>query len=349
MAKILIVDDRPTNREYLRTLLGYGGHQLFEACDGSVALDLVRAQRPDLVITDILMPTVDGYEFLRRLREDPAIAATPVIFLTAHYQEREARALGEAAGVFRVLTKPVEPETVLETVAAALRADPPATGTIDPSFDPEHLRLITDKLYEKANELRTANGKLQALIDLGLRLGSERDPQFLLQGACHAAREILGARAAAVGVLDGEGTRLRQFAGSGLETETIAGLARLDARAGCFRTVLTECCSVRLNSTAAASRDPGLSAILTTYDGALVTPIISPNRVYGWLCLFDRVDGESFSSEDERIAGILAAQLGRIYENGSLYADLLRHASELEREIGQRRLAETEARRSSAL
>ena len=75
MAIILIVDDRASNREFLTTLLGYGGHRLLEAGNGAEALELVRVERPDLVITDILMPTMDGYEFAQKLRAEPAIAA----------------------------------------------------------------------------------------------------------------------------------------------------------------------------------------------------------------------------------------------------------------------------------
>lgn len=66
MAKILIVDDRPINREFLTTLLGYRGHHLLEATDGAEALDVVRAEHPDLIITDVLMPVMDGYEFVRK-------------------------------------------------------------------------------------------------------------------------------------------------------------------------------------------------------------------------------------------------------------------------------------------
>src|SRR6266446_5589635 len=77
VATILIVDDRPANREYLVTLLGYGGHRLLEAADGAEALALARAERPDLVIADILMPTMDGYELVRQIRADSVIATTP--------------------------------------------------------------------------------------------------------------------------------------------------------------------------------------------------------------------------------------------------------------------------------
>ena len=67
MATILIVDDRALNREYLVTLLGYKGHRLLEAADGVEALEVVRNESPDLVIADIPMPTMDGYEFVRQL------------------------------------------------------------------------------------------------------------------------------------------------------------------------------------------------------------------------------------------------------------------------------------------
>ena len=98
-ATILVVDDRPANRQFLLTLLGYSGHRLLEADDGETALRLVRTERPDLVITDILMPRMDGCQFVLRLREDPALADTKVIFFTATYRATEARALADSCGV----------------------------------------------------------------------------------------------------------------------------------------------------------------------------------------------------------------------------------------------------------
>src|ERR1700682_2357815 len=87
MATILVADDRPTNREFLVTLLGYSGHRLLEAADGAEALAAARAVHVDLVISDILMPTMDGYELVHQLRADSGLAGTPVIFCTAHYHE----------------------------------------------------------------------------------------------------------------------------------------------------------------------------------------------------------------------------------------------------------------------
>lgn len=124
MARILVVDDRPTNRQMLLTLLGYTGHELSEAANGAAALELVRSTHPDLVISDILMPTMDGYEFVRELRADPDIAATPVIFYTASFSKPEAESLAHTCGVDIVLPKPCEPEVIMAAVEQVVGRPP---------------------------------------------------------------------------------------------------------------------------------------------------------------------------------------------------------------------------------
>lgn len=165
MATILILDDRPANREFLVTLLGYAGYSLLEADDAETALASVRAALPDLVIADVLMPGMDGFEFVRELRADPAIASTRVIFYTATYLEAEARALAEACGVMHLLTKPAEPQQILETVQLALgedvRAKPPPPNH---EFERDHQRLLVDKLAQKVDELETLNAELEQRV-----------------------------------------------------------------------------------------------------------------------------------------------------------------------------------------
>lgn len=169
MAKILIVDDRESNRHLLVMLLGYGGHVLMEAADGEQALGIARSERPDLVISDIVMPAMDGYEFVRQLRAIPELADTRVIFYTATFREVEARKLARSCGVQHVMIKPSEPDVILRTVEEALGgtsttapATPAATAE---QFRHEHLALLTNKLAQKVNELESANGQLQQALD----------------------------------------------------------------------------------------------------------------------------------------------------------------------------------------
>src|SRR5437867_1441794 len=163
MAKILIIDDRAVNRQFLTKLLGYQHHDLREAADGAEGLRIAREQRPDLIISDVLMPTMDGYEFVQRLREEPEIGKTPVVFSTAHYLSRESQALADKCGVSSIIFKPCEPQAVLDIVAATLGGQKqaelePATRARTEELDREHLQLLTNKLAEKTDQLREVHG-----------------------------------------------------------------------------------------------------------------------------------------------------------------------------------------------
>ncbi len=144
---ILVVDDHPLNRQLLVGMMTRAGYRALEANDGAQALSIVRKEVPDLVISDILMPTVDGFEFVRQLRIDPAVAHTKVIFCTATYHEHEAGELARIAGVIRVLSKPCKPSVLLQAVEEAIALDAAdAPAGLNTTFDRAHLQLMTDKL-----------------------------------------------------------------------------------------------------------------------------------------------------------------------------------------------------------
>ncbi|HEX8156817.1 MAG TPA: EAL domain-containing protein [Solirubrobacteraceae bacterium] len=154
MSSVLVVDDRATNRDLLRTILGYAGHAVQEASSGPEALTLVRIQPPDLIIADILMPAMDGYELVRALRSRSAGLQIPVIFCTATYALQEVRRLAKACGVSRVLVKPLEPQNVIQVVAEALEAGLDSQLPLPPeAFHQEQLRVLNAKLIEKIEEL----------------------------------------------------------------------------------------------------------------------------------------------------------------------------------------------------
>lgn len=84
MAKILVVDDEPDLRFLLRRLFEGNGHQVAEAGNGHEALEAVRESPPDVVVTDLMMPVMDGTELIRRLRADPATSEIPIAVVTGH-------------------------------------------------------------------------------------------------------------------------------------------------------------------------------------------------------------------------------------------------------------------------
>ena len=234
IATILIVDDHVLNREFLMTLLGYSGYRLMEAASGAEALQLIGQDRPDLIISDILMPRMDGYEFVSRVRANPHTAAVPIIFYTATFREREAQAVAQACGVRWVLPKPSDPDVILATVHEALGttaalpvmaevhdlpAGRPGDGKLGnighqmaeylgevesssqvltqiahhgetPDGEAERLRSMTQRLSNSLSSLQAVSLRLTALIELGIDLGAEREPQALVDIGCRVAQNI---------------------------------------------------------------------------------------------------------------------------------------------------------------
>lgn len=191
MATILIVDTNPVERRSYTTLLGNFGYRLLEADDGVSALEVARSELPDLIITDILMPHMDGFTLVRRLRAEPLLAGVPVIFQTANYLESEVQRLAEASGVKYTLSKPADPQEILRAVnenlkRPAARSRLPKTGQLQR----EHLQLLADKLYEKVSELETANDRLRnlSLTDELTGLNNRRGFMILATGLLKFAR-----------------------------------------------------------------------------------------------------------------------------------------------------------------
>lgn len=348
MAKILVVDDQIENRLLVVTLIDSLGHQALEASDGVEALALVRAEHPDLVISDILMPTMDGYEFVRQLREDTALAATEVIFYSAHYREREARNLAKDCGVSHVLIKPCEPQDILLAINQALAHVAQPTASPDAQiFSSQHLRLMTDTLSEKVLELEAANRRMAALSDLNLQLASEQSSTLLLEKVCRGARDLIGAQYAVVcanGKGKGDGTRF--FATSGIDAERAAHLETPDLDRGPLGQVRADRRACRITNTRGDATAAGLPSGYPAMHSGLIAPVVSLSNAYGWILLANKLGETEFSLEDEQILSILAAQAGRIYENGSLYDEVRQHAELLQLEM-EVRIRATDALRES--
>ncbi|UCU97346.1 EAL domain-containing protein [Acidovorax radicis] len=339
MAKILVVDDLPANRALVVTLIGHSGHQALEAADGAEALALVRAERPDLVISDILMPTMDGYEFVRQLRADHGLAATQVIFYSAHYREQEARNLALACGVTQVLVKPCEPQDILAAIEQALTQVPPlASVALEHGFQTRHLQLMTDKLTGNVAELEAMNRRLAALTDLNLQLASERDPQVLLANVCRGARDLVGAQYAVLCVVS-KHTDDAITCTSGIDPSLTGPLDLPVVSHGLLGQLRADRRSQRLVNERGDPRQIGLPAGYPLLHTALIAPITSLSFSYGWICLANKQGADAFSADDEKVLAILGAQVGRIYENGSLYLEIQKHAEQLQIEVLERQRA----------
>lgn len=164
MPKVVVIDDSSSDRRLALTLLNHAGHTVTVCDDGQVGLDLIKNERPDLVIADIITPSIDGYRVARAIRSDPRTSATPIILQTAHYLETEVRRLAAQLGVQEVIFKPYEPEIFLRAVVRALEStslpNSGAKAAANGDFHVEHLRLVSAKLHEKVRELQATRQEL---------------------------------------------------------------------------------------------------------------------------------------------------------------------------------------------
>jgi DNA-binding response OmpR family regulator len=119
-ASILVVDDQPEILENLALVLELEGFEVLAACDGLDALDVLESRSVDLILADIAMPRMNGYQLYERVRESPRWVAVPFIFLTARAMDSDIR-FGKELGVDDYLTKPIQPEDLLAAVHGRLR------------------------------------------------------------------------------------------------------------------------------------------------------------------------------------------------------------------------------------
>ena len=165
MKSVLLIEDHSEMRRNIATILEMENYSVHACSDGRAGVELARSKRPDIVLCDVMMPGIDGYEVLRMLRADPATAALPFIFLTAKGEKRDVRT-GMNLGADDYLTKPVSATDLLATVAARLtRSRAPVRGEFKPDFSSASpLRTLGLTTREAEVLLWVAQGKSNADI-----------------------------------------------------------------------------------------------------------------------------------------------------------------------------------------
>ena len=120
---VLCIDDDPLVLHFYRSFLGPRGYRTLTAADGLQGIAIATQDRPDVILLDVMLRGLSGYDICRKLRADPVLHAIPIILLTA-WDNPSVAETGRAAGATRTLRKPADPETILTTLAEVLASSP---------------------------------------------------------------------------------------------------------------------------------------------------------------------------------------------------------------------------------
>ena len=199
MTKILIADDNEQNRYMLQVLLRGNGYEVVSATNGAEALEMARGDPPDMIVTDILMPVMDGFTLCRHWKEDERLKHIPFIFYTATYTDPEDEKLALSLGGDRFLIKPIEPGTLVQILSEVFEEYAAKESTVVPksameegTYYQEYNEALFRKLERKMAQLEEANQRLSALYQASVAVTSIMDLSKLLPQVLDITINILG-------------------------------------------------------------------------------------------------------------------------------------------------------------
>jgi PAS domain S-box-containing protein len=303
--RVLVVDDNADLRDYMRRLLSAAGHDVLVADDGIAALNAARRSEPDLVVSDVMMPRLDGFGLLRELRADETLRETPVLLLSARAGE-EARVGGLESGADDYLTKPFSARELLARVHGNLQL----------------ARLRRETRQRLADESRT----LEILNRVGRAVAAELDLSRAVQIVTDAATELTGAAFGSFfyNVEDDEGGRYTLYTLSGVPKDTFAKFP-MPRNTAVFGPTFNGDGIVRVDDITKDARygknapyhgmPPGHLKVCSY----LAAPVVSrTGEVLGGL-FFGHPEAGVFTERSERFLSGIAAQAASAIDNARLY------------------------------
>jgi len=371
MKQVLVVDDKLENRYLLRALLQAHGFHVTEADNGAKALEAAKQQLPDLVISDLLMPEMDGYTLLRHWKSDERLRGIPFIVYTATYTEPKDEKLALDLGADRFIVKPAEPEPFMREVNAVLaRAEAGELTAHAPIIDEEeayktYSEVLVKKLEKKSAQLeqrvreladseehiKRLNGLYAALSETNQAIVhfTEREPLF--QAVCRTAVERGGLSLAWIGWLDVNTGAIEPIAWAGASRtwfERVRQFSTRGARSAPAEIALAEKQIYLCNDLLTAERHAPLHESLRAAGlrSAAALPLVLGGHVVAVLTLFSS-EADFF---DERLMSLvieMASDLSFALEN--FEREDLRRQANAELQLGYQQLESKVAARTSEL
>lgn len=334
--RILLVDDNPMQLKWLALRLRQAGFEVTTAVDGLEAITKMETWLPDAVLSDVLMPQIDGFQLCLVLRQDPRLKAVPVILASSNYIEGEDRRLAQEVGADALVFRSAGFDRLLGTLEECLSKATPAKPRLSGQIAIKHSRRIQQQL-ERQVDLNTALQQrsalqfaaLSVLSALAQTLGQDPNIEARLDTMLAHILDSTGLARGAIYLTTADGGTLTLGVELGCRalTESVSEAPQV------LRRVLEDRCVIRIPSQEIPA-DVG-QRLLAQVEGAsaLLAPLIAQTDALGVLLLLS--DGEELLDEDWRdFVQILGAQLGQAINRSRIFARLE------QAELKQRQLAE---------
>ncbi len=326
--RVLVVDDSPENRYLMEVTLRARGYEVLCAANGAEALQRLKAGPVDLILSDILMPKMDGYALCRACKQDDALKDIPFIFATAAYTDERDEAFALTLGADGFMRRPAEPETMMAVVDEVLekrhasRARPAPPAVEEPRYLAEHSERLASQLERKVAELEK---------EIARRLSLERALRTVTRGnqaLVHAAdeRELLAEMCQIIVDVGGFRQAWAGFTESGTQG-IVHGVVRYGAKEGRPQGAATDstdsATSLTLAGLAVATGTPQViqdvarderaapwrqEALQLGYASCIALPLTSESGSFGALVIY-AAQADAFDDEEVNLLSELSGDL----------------------------------------
>jgi response regulator RpfG family c-di-GMP phosphodiesterase len=323
MEKILIVDDYPENLYFLEVLLKTNGYDVESASNGAEALELALAAAPALIISDVLMPVMDGFSLCRSCKMDEKLKDIPFVFYTATYTDARDESFALSLGAQAFVVKPIDPDHFLEIVKNQLQQKreqvpqtPPMGIENEEIFFKEYNETLIRKLEDKMVALEKSNKRLASLYRLSCDMHAMKPNAALIQDILDHVAETAGYRQVNFFTYDESRKKLTLMAAAGFSEDAQEYFKeklvfRLGEKQGLVGLVAESGKPLIVPDT---SQEPDWMNLDPNLKSALFSPVIFENRLLGVIALFAERQGV-FTAEDEKDIAILCNSLAVRIEN----------------------------------
>ncbi|MHB8136542.1 MAG: HD domain-containing phosphohydrolase [Anaerolineaceae bacterium] len=315
MPKIMIVDDNPQNLYLLEILLGTNGYEVAQASDGFDAFEMSKVSPPDLIISDILMPKMDGFTLCKNWRADEKLKDIPFIFYTATYTEEKDKEFALSLGADRFFIKPMDPSEIISSVKQLLESyereeqpDRKYPSTEEGQFLREYNEVLVRKLEHKMLQLKKTNSRLFALFFSSTIFNLHKPYEESVYQVLNSLTEKAGYEKAAYFRL--ENADFFSFDSIGFEINTVNKFKEeMGKHRGSSFGLVGKCIKTRAAiNTDSVQENPDWQEDLEGIKSLLYMPVQYDDQLFGVLGLYSTGE-DSFSEEDEQILFTLTHNL----------------------------------------